>query len=132
MLSILPRYALHIQGSRLANYGYKALKVSGPKFWNAVSDEIRSISSLPIKEFSLRLVISFTSENFLLCDFVYAEVTEVFGERNALKSPLVWLINPSKDGSSSKDFYKSSRKIAYELYRIVFFFYVGYLVYSSY
>ena len=47
ILSVLPRHALHIQGSR-TNYGYKALKASGPKLWNNLSDEIRSLTSLAI------------------------------------------------------------------------------------
>ena len=45
---ILPRDTLHHQGSNLANYGYKSLRVNGPKLWNELSDEIRMLSSLSI------------------------------------------------------------------------------------
>ena len=48
ILSLLPRYILHTQISRLANYGHKALKIDGPRFWNELSDEIQSLSSLKI------------------------------------------------------------------------------------
>ena len=46
--SVLPRDTLHFQGSNLVNYGYKSMRVNGPKFWNELSDEIRMLSSLSL------------------------------------------------------------------------------------
>ena len=44
--TVLPRDTLHFQSSNLANYGYKSMRVNGPKLWNELSDEIRNLSSL--------------------------------------------------------------------------------------
>ena len=46
--SVFPCDTLHHQGSNLANYGYKSMRVTGPKYWNELSDQIRMLPSLKL------------------------------------------------------------------------------------
>ena len=52
--SISETNMLHIQGSRLVNYGAKLLKVAGPILWNSLPAYIRDSNSVISFKFHLK------------------------------------------------------------------------------